>query len=167
MARRLTIKVAAHPAVVVARTALRADKLVYLACANRPQRYPRGRSRIVYIGTTKNGIDRIAASAARASRAFLRLHGVRTLDFFVVTCQRRPGAQTWRKLERGLLLAFKDEFGRLPIGNTQGKNAFWDDEAFYFKPSRLRKVVLAYSGLSRRRRRSKPPRRKRSKRMRR
>jgi len=145
MTARLHIKTTRKPVIVVARTALHEKKLVYVACANKTLRYPRSRSRIVYIGTTKNGISRIAASAARAAKRFLSLHGVRSLELFVVTCRARPGMQSWRKLERGLLLAFKDEFGEVPVGNTQGKNSFWNDEANYFKISRLRSVIAAYS----------------------
>lgn len=145
MAKRLTIKTTRQPAVVVSRTAVHSDHLVYLACANSMHRYPHGRSRIVYIGTTKNGVDRVASSAARTARKFLNHRGVKTLEFFVVTCKRRPGVKAWRKLERGLLLAFKAEFGAVPHGNTQGKNAHWEDELDYFKYSRLGKVIREYS----------------------
>lgn len=147
MPKRLLIKATRNPVIVIARTALHEDKLVYVACANRAIPYPRGRSRIVYIGTTKNGVSRIAASAARAGKRFLSMHGVKSLSLFVVTCRRRPGARTWRKLERALLLAFKEQFGSVPVGNTQGKNSFWDDESQYFKPARLRAVIIGYSAV--------------------
>ena len=145
MVRRLTIRTTTMPVIVVARAALHEQRLVYVACANKLIKYDRGRSRIVYIGTTKNGIDRIAASAARTAKRFLNHHGVKSLECFVVTCRRRPGTSTWKKLERSLLLAFKDVFGRVPLGNTQGKNAFWDDELSYFKLKRLRDVVSSHS----------------------
>jgi hypothetical protein len=61
-------------------------------------------------------------------------------------CGNRQRVQSWRKLERGLLLAFKDEFGSVPLGNKQGNNSFWDDEATYFKPNRLRAIINQYSG---------------------
>jgi hypothetical protein len=141
--------------IVVSRAALRERHLVYVACANKLIKYRHGRSRIVYIGTTKNGIFRIAASAARTAKRFLYNHGVRSLECFVVACHRRPGIRTWKKLERALLLAFKDVFGQVPIGNTQGKNAFWDDELSYFKLRRLRTVVSAHSSVSGQRRRRK------------
>src|SRR5207247_9671411 len=48
-------------------------KLVYVILTDRKYRYPKGRSRVVYVGTTKNGFDRVAQSAARsASRPVLR-----------------------------------------------------------------------------------------------
>jgi hypothetical protein len=145
MAKRLHIKVSKHPVIRVARSGVHEQKLVYVACANRLQLYPHGRSRVVYIGTTKKGIARIAASAARAATRFLTLHGVREISLSVVTCPPRPGMKSWLKLERGLLLAFKEVFGSVPIGNTQGKNSFWSDEYMYFKPARLRAVVRSWS----------------------
>lgn len=160
MVRRLTIRAAAAPVIIVSRAALHERSLVYVACANKLIKYPRGRSRVVYIGTTKNGIDRIAASAARTAKRFLNHHGVRSLDCFVVTCRKRPGLKTWKKLEHALLLAFKDVFGQVPIGNTQGKNSFWDDELSYFKLRRLRTIVEAHSGTPGVRRRRRRHRRK-------
>lgn len=171
MVRRLTIRKPAIPVIVIARAALHEQRLVYLACANKLIKYERGRSRIVYIGTTKNGIDRIAASAARTAKRFLNHHGVQSLECFVVTCRRRPGLSTWKKLERSLLLAFKDVFGQVPLGNTQGKNTFWDDELSYFKLKRLRDVVSSHSSSPdrrrrRRRRKNRGPRSKSAKRRR-
>lgn len=165
MVRRLTIRTAPSPVTIISRAALHERRLVYVACANKLFRYERGRSRIVYIGTTKNGIDRIAASAARTAKRFLNHHGVKSLECFVVTCRRRPGVCTWKKLERSLLLAFKDVFGQVPVGNTQGKNAFWDDELSYFKLKRLRAVVSSHSSTRHRRsrRRHRQPRRPHSK----
>lgn len=133
------------PALVVHRASLRDERLVYLAVANRAVKYPMGRSRIVYIGTTKNGVWRIATSAAAKGRQLLRRPGIKSLTFYCVTCPPRPGLASWKKLERGLLLAFKDEFGAVPTGNTVGKNKFWDDEHLVFNRRRLLAIVDHYS----------------------
>jgi len=42
----------------------RREKLVYILLAPKPQKYPRGRSRIMYVGTTEKGISRIAGSVS-------------------------------------------------------------------------------------------------------
>jgi hypothetical protein len=48
----------------VTRVAARHVKLVYVIVADKRLKYPRGRSGIVYIGTTRNGFSRVAQSAA-------------------------------------------------------------------------------------------------------
>ena len=140
MARKLTIKIGRHPAITITRQALRGKKLVYLAKANKAIKYPFGRSHIVYIGTTSAGLGRIAASAAYQASDLLERHGVRHLDFFVVTCRPLQRVRTWRKLEDALLLTFKHQFGTVPIGNTVGKNRSWRDELDFFTEARLRSV---------------------------
>lgn len=44
------------------------DKLVYVILQDKKMQYPEGRSRVVYIGTTKNGGARIATSAPTMRR---------------------------------------------------------------------------------------------------
>jgi hypothetical protein len=55
------------------------------------------------------------------------------------------GVKTWHKLERGLLLAFKDKFGEPPKCNIAGKNMQWTDELDYFTQERLNRVIDKYS----------------------
>src|SRR5688572_14888607 len=98
---KLTVKSSSSPAVTITREAVKSDKLVYIAVANKPLRYLHGRSRIAYIGTTKTGAHRMAASAAAKAQEMLDLHGVKQLEFYTVTCKSRQNVQTWRKLERG------------------------------------------------------------------
>lgn len=142
---RLTVKASSSPAVTITREAVKSDKLVYIAVANKALRYPHGSSRIVYIGTTKNGAHRMAASAAAKAQVMLELHGVKQLEFYAVTCKSRQNVRSWKKLERGLLLAFKHMFGRVPECNTQGKNIRWTDELAYFSRGRLDGVIEKYS----------------------
>jgi len=145
MARRLTIRIGAHPAITITRQATRSERLVYIAKANKALKYPFGRSKIVYIGTTKEGVSRIAASAAHQARELLETHGVKSLEFFVVTCRPLQRVKTWSKLENGLLITFKHEFGTVPLGNTMGKNRSWRDELDYFTEGRLRSVIKRFS----------------------
>jgi len=77
-----------------------------------------GRSKILYIGTTKKGAGRPAASAVnKASEVFYHLRGVRTIDVYAVTCAKRKNVQTWRRLEAALLDAFLKKYFQLPKYN--------------------------------------------------
>ncbi len=142
---RLTISSYRKPAVIISRSAVARDHLVYIAVANKPMRYRYGRSRIVYIGTTRAGASRIAQSAAGKANHMLALHGVTHLQFYVVSCPRRQRVQTWKKLERGLLLCFREQFGEVPECNTQGRRMKWRDELKYFTERRMRSVIFKYS----------------------
>lgn len=141
----LTVQTTKKPAITITRTATKASELVYIAVANKAIKYPSGKSRIVYIGTTKNGAERIAASAAAKASEMLGLHGVKHLELFVVTSTLMGKVKTWHKLERGLILAFKDQFGEPPKCNIVGKNMRWTDELTYFTHGRLNGVISQYS----------------------
>lgn len=78
----LTIQTTINPAVTITRTATKSTELVYIAVANKPVKYPEGRSKIVYIGTTKNGAERIAASAAAKAKDILGIFGRISLRIF-------------------------------------------------------------------------------------
>jgi hypothetical protein len=145
MAHRLGIKTGRNPALVITRAALQSDRLVYLALTNRVLRYKYGRSRIAYIGTTKRGARRIAASAATKADELLALHGVRELHFYVVSCRARRRVKTWHRLERALLLTFREIYGEIPRCNSQGSRLQWRDELNYFTSKRLRSVLMKYA----------------------
>jgi hypothetical protein len=145
MARRRSIKIAKEPAITITRRALGTHKLVYVAVANKRHKYPfRYRSRILYIGTTRAGAKRIAPSAAVRAEQLLHNHGVKQLDFHVITCAPLRKVKTWIKLERALLLAFKHRYGSVPIANTMGKHAKWRDELDYFSEKRLVAALSAF-----------------------
>ena len=61
---RLRISLERSPAMIVGRIAIPDLKLVYAICADESLPYQLGRSPQVYIGATKNGVSRIAQSAA-------------------------------------------------------------------------------------------------------
>ena len=145
MANKLTIKTSRRPAVTITRVALKADRLVYIAVVNKSIKYPHGRSQVVYIGTTKRGARRIAASAAAEANDMLRIYGISSLDFYTVSCRARQRVKTWHKLERGLLLSFREALGDIPMCNTQGRKFKWTDEDRYFTRRRLRSIIEMYS----------------------
>jgi hypothetical protein len=92
--------------------------MVYILAANKPQGYRNGRSHILYIGTTKKGAGRPAASAVnKASEVFYTLHGVKTIDVHIVTCAPRRAMQTWKQLESALLDVFRKTYFQLPRYN--------------------------------------------------
>jgi hypothetical protein len=94
------------------------DKMVYILAANKFHRYENGRSRILYIGTTKKGGNRPAASAVnKASEVFYKLRGVKTIDVHIVTCDPRKAMQTWKQLESALLDAFRNKYFEFPKYN--------------------------------------------------
>jgi hypothetical protein len=83
--------------------------------ANKYLSYRNGRSHILYIGTTKRGAGRPAASAVnKASEVFYKLHGVKTIDVHIATCTKRSKVQTWKELESALLDAFRKRYFELP-----------------------------------------------------
>jgi len=141
------------PALTLTQIAVRVEKLAYVLAANRAQNYGRKKSRIVYIGTTKKGVDRIAGSIAAKARGALDLHGVTTVEAHVYSCRARRGKMMWRVLERGLLLSFRERYGCLPLFNKQGQSFDWEEIEPYFSPAGLKNVVRRYEPLTSRRRR--------------
>ena len=125
---------------VVNRIAIGDLKLCYILCANKKLVYEAGRTPIVYIGTTKNGIDRVAQSAANRSWV-LGEHGITSFEARVVTCGSRQRIKSWHKLERALLLVFKERFGSVPICNTVGKNFVETNEFDLFAKSRVVDII--------------------------
>ena len=137
----LRISLKQREAISVDRITVGKLKLAYIICADRKIRYEKMRSRIVYIGTTKNGISRVAQSAASRSDKVLGLRGVGRFTVHIVTCTPRRNVKSWHKLERALLLTFKEMFGQVPTCNTHGKNTRWKGEEELFRKKRLRQVI--------------------------
>lgn len=139
--RRLSVKFRRDDAMRVTRVALDGLKLVYIIVADRKLNYPKGRSKVAYIGTTRNGAARIAQSAAYRANEILGLHGVRSLRVYVVMCRPRQRVKTWTKLERAFLLSFREKFGVIPVCNSQGKGIREVDEFDYFARTRIARVL--------------------------
>jgi hypothetical protein len=118
--RRLKIKSSKTSLLTITRSPLWSNNMVYILAlaADRSLEYRNGRSRIIYIGTTKRGAGRPAASAvSKASQAFGRLRGVRTIEVHIATCRPRRRLPTWKHLEAALLDAFWNSYHQLPKYN--------------------------------------------------
>jgi hypothetical protein len=141
MANRLHVSLQRKEALTVTRVAAGKDKLVYVIVADKKIDYPQERTRVVYIGTTKNGVERVAQSAANKTDEVLSLHGVESFTVRIITCRPRQRVKTWIKLERALLLAFRERYGSVPKCNIQGKGISEKDEFDYFTKSRLNRIL--------------------------
>lgn len=139
--RRLTVKLGRDEAMRVTRESIGRDRLCYVIVADKRQRYKKGRSAIVYIGTTSKGVGRLANSAAHRAPEVLALRGVRSFTVRVVSCRARQRVRTWHKLERALLLTFKERYGEVPHCNSHGKRMKPFDEFEYFQKPRLLRVL--------------------------
>jgi len=139
--RRANVSLQREPALIARRVILRDEKLVYVLIANKKFNYANGRSRVVYIGTTKKGGTRITQSVAARSETILRLHGVTEFEARTISCRPRQRVKMWRKLERAFLLSFREKFGEVPRCNVQGKNFKETDEFDYFAKARLKRVL--------------------------
>lgn len=140
--RRLPISLKRNPAITATLVSLDGDRLVYLLIADRRLRYATGKSRIAYIGTTKNGASRIASSVAARAPDILAIRGVRSFEARVVTCKPRQNVKTWHVLERAFLLEFRDLFGEVPWCNSHGTNIRERQEfSKYFSRSRVRGIL--------------------------
>ena len=137
--KRLSVRLCPVHAMTVTRVSLGDSKLAYAILANKPLKYRFGKSRIAYIGTTKKGIARFAVSAAGKAENVLNLHGVWEMEVRIVTCGVRQNVQTWAKLERALLLVFREMYGEMPRCNAQVPRE--SDEFRYFKRERIKGIL--------------------------
>ena len=143
MSKRLKVKLERKCVMQVNRVSLGKKKLVYVIVAQKLLKYPWGRSKIAYIGTTKKGMDRIAQSVAARADAVLSLHGVKEFTVRSLTCNPRRNVKTWEKLEDALLLLFRQRYGRLPVCNEKGKHVKETDQFLCFRRERLEKMLEA------------------------
>jgi hypothetical protein len=61
------------------------------------------------------------------------------LEFNVITCGKVRGVETWRKLERALLISFKERYGAIPKANKVGPRGRGDME--YFRIEKLNSII--------------------------
>ena len=145
MPRRLNIITSQTPCLTVNREAIYYRRLVYIAKANKPLSYKREKSCIAYIGMTRKGFRRISESVAWQAPYFLDTHGVKELQYFVVTCTARRRLRSWKTLEDALLIRFCERFGEVPWLNSHGSGYRWDGELEYFTLASLDRVIDEYS----------------------
>jgi hypothetical protein len=139
--RRANISLNREPALTATRVAVEYDKMVYVLRASRALPYGKKKSRIFYIGTTKNGFARMAGSAAYRAQEVLDEYGVRSFDAMVVTCRGRQRAKMWAHLERALLTEFREMFDDKPKCNVHGKHFSARESYRLFQKSRLRAII--------------------------
>jgi len=135
-----------NPVITLFRSRYWTKCVVYILRTDKPQKYEKGRSRIIYIGESKRGFRRFAASAAaKANRSFGVLRGVRKIDVHLLTFRGKHSVRLWEELERGLLATFHEKHGCLPRHNKIGAS-FRVEDIRFFRPRRLRAIVdrLAY-----------------------
>jgi hypothetical protein len=142
MAKHLKLNLKRFHGLEVTRIAIGNQKLVYVLIANKKYRYLNGKSSVAYIGTTKKGIRRVASSAAYHAEEILGEYGVTKIVARIVTCKPRPKVKTWVKLERAMLLAFRAQYGKVPVYNRQGHKIRETDEYDYFSREAVRKLIL-------------------------
>lgn len=124
-------------ALTATRIAIGKDKCCYVLSANKKIQYKKGRSRIVYIGTTKRGVARVAQSVAYRSKKILESWGVTSFSAFIVTCRPRNKKRTWLRLEGTLITKFKDIFGERPKCNKRNGKPDWD----LFRPQTVERII--------------------------
>jgi hypothetical protein len=139
--RRLRISLKREGALSASRMSVENDKLVYVLVCDKKIKYPKKKSRVVYIGATKKGISRIARSVAYRAQNILEIHGVRKFQVRILTCKPRQKIKTWHKLERALLIEFKETYGDIPQCNSQGHRIKKTDEDKYFRSKRLHNIL--------------------------
>lgn len=141
MTERLRVSLKSGSAVRVTRLGVQGSRLVYVISQNREHKYPYGRSPVVYIGTTEKGIDRIATSAAVRAPQVLAAHGVDRFDMRIITCTPRRRMRSWAKLERALILCFREIYGEPPKFNKALRNMREQDEFLLFSRDRLKDIL--------------------------
>jgi hypothetical protein len=78
--RRLHVTLNPKSVMTVHRRILKKTKLVYLITTAKPVRCRIGSSRVVYIGTTKRGVGRIAGSAAKRASEIMSTWGLKRAE---------------------------------------------------------------------------------------
>lgn len=139
--RRLDISLRRGYAMKATRISLGQQKLVYILVADKRLKYQNGKSHVAYIGTTQNGAERIAGSVAARVEEILGLRGVTQFEARIVTCRPRQRVRTWRKLERAMLLTFRELYAEVPLCNSHGPQMRETDEFTYFSRVRIRKIL--------------------------
>jgi hypothetical protein len=140
--RRLTAKLQYGDAMTVMRLSIRSEQLVYALVADRKIRYSKGRSSVAYIGTTSRGIRRFTRSVAVHAEDILGLHGVQRFHVAIITYTIRPGVRKpWHKLERAMLLSFREVYGEVPLFNGTGMKMKETNEFEYFTRRQLKRII--------------------------
>lgn len=119
----------------VDRSIINYSNAVYLLVSPRLHAYPKGRTRILYIGRTRKGAERVLSSVSdRLWEAFPKLHGVDSLDVYIVDWKGRKALNSSRYAERAFLVAFRQLYGTVPRLNEMGKRMGTNGAFDWFNP---------------------------------
>jgi hypothetical protein len=142
----LRVKCSPEPLLTVRRSKQsKSRRLVYILTAAKPQKYPYGKSRIIYIGTTGKGTQRPAVSAVnKASEAFGKLRGVKEIDTYIVTSGKLQAVRTWEHLESSLLAIFVGRYHRLPLYNKKRGSIRYAEDVTLFRRKALEQIILKF-----------------------
>lgn len=140
---RLRISLKRREAITVDRISVGKLKLAYVICADKKLRYGKKRSRIAYIGTTKNGTDRFAQSAASRSDEVFDLRGIERFYGSCCDMHASPEGEIVAQVGKGTHPEIQGLFGAVPRCNRQGKhkNYLWSDEVDLFSVRRLETII--------------------------
>lgn len=142
------LQISTKPCLIIERRAFYANKLVYVLCANKKHRYQWGRSKIVYIGTTEKGADRIGNSVVNKGRDILDHHGINQVKAFMVTCSGGRGMKDWpKKLESAFLYNFREYYGCIPLLNKQCGPKQKEDVSTNFSEAKIDRAIAYFSNL--------------------
>lgn len=128
-------------AIRATRVLVAAQRVAYVFVASRPIQYRLGRSRVVYVGSSNYGLGRVTASVSDRAPAILGRHGVATFHAYVLTSAPRQRVKTWHKLERALLIRFRERFGEPPLCNAQGTAMRVAGEFDLFSQARIDSII--------------------------
>lgn len=135
--RRNTPSLKTPAALVATRVATGKDKCCYILAANKKISYRDGRSRIVYVGTTRKGVARVAQSVAHRSTKILTSWGVSSFQAHIVTCKPRKKKRSWLRLEGTVLTTFVEMFGQRPKCNKRNGRPDWD----LFRKETIKRII--------------------------
>lgn len=121
-------------------------EVVYVITANKQVIYARGRSRVIYVGRTEAGLQRLCTSAAiRGGKAFSQKRGIRAIKVWPLTWAQGEDVGTAKILERAFLLRFREIHGQIPILNKQGVRMRERDEFDHFRRIAVDRAISGFS----------------------
>ena len=151
MAKKIRVHRIKTVALTINRPATQENDFVYIGVANKAIKYSSGsRSKIIYIGQTKNGAFRLAQSAATRAYKLLNLNGVTSLTYYIVVPKGRQGTATWKHLETALIAKFRSKYYEAPKANVQGKRFNDDTQSVkkandFFSEKMIEDIIKRYS----------------------
>jgi len=145
----MKIHIDSKVAMTVHRRILRKNRIVYLLAGKNSFKYKGGRSHVAYVGSSKYGAWRIAASFPDRAEEIFSRWGSKEMQVFIASCEGRPGLQSWKYLERALLAEFLSFYRELPFCNKQGKKYKFDGKLYkMFSRKRIHRILMRFDAAS-------------------